>query len=43
MGCQGIMGPTPGQLIVQHWRNGWKKAHIAAAMGISRKCVRIWI
>jgi transposase InsO family protein len=30
-------------LIVQRWRNGWKKAHIAAAMGVSRKCVRTWI
>jgi transposase InsO family protein len=30
-------------LIVERWRNGWKKAHIAAAMGISRKCVRTWI
>ncbi len=31
------------RLIVQRWRSGWKKAHIAAAMGISRKCVRTWI
>jgi transposase InsO family protein len=30
-------------LIVQRWRNGWKQAHIAAAMGVSRKCVRTWI
>ncbi|MGR7026998.1 IS481 family transposase [Geodermatophilus sp. URMC 62] len=30
-------------LIVERWRNGWKKAHIAAAMGISRKCVRTWL
>ncbi len=30
-------------LIVERWQNGWKKAHIAAAMGISRKCVRTWI
>ena len=30
-------------LIVERWRNGWKKAHIAAAMGVSRKCVRTWI
>ncbi len=28
------------KLIVQRWQNGWKKAHIAAAMGISRRCVR---
>ncbi|MGY1694514.1 IS481 family transposase [Geodermatophilus sp. SYSU D00814] len=31
------------KLIVERWENGWKKAHIAAAMGISRKCVRTWI
>jgi transposase InsO family protein len=31
------------KLIVQRWQNGWKKAHIAAAMGLSRKCVRTWI
>ncbi|MEX5718632.1 IS481 family transposase [Geodermatophilus maliterrae] len=31
------------QLIVQRYRAGWKQAHIAAAMGISRKCVRTWI
>ncbi|WP_448640259.1 IS481 family transposase [Geodermatophilus sp. URMC 63] len=31
------------QLIVQRYQAGWKKAHIAAAMGISRKCVRTWI
>jgi transposase InsO family protein len=30
-------------LIVARWRAGWKKAHIAAAMGISRKCVGTWI
>lgn len=30
-------------LIVQRWQAGWPKAHIAAAMGISRKCVRTWI
>ena len=30
-------------LIVQRWQAGWRKAHIAAAMGISRKCVRTWI
>jgi len=26
-------------LIVQRHREGWKQAHIAAAMGISSKCV----
>jgi transposase InsO family protein len=31
------------KLIIQRWQNGWKKAHIAAAMGLSRKCVRTWI
>ncbi|WP_270890026.1 IS481 family transposase [Pedococcus sp. 5OH_020] len=30
-------------LIVERHRAGWKQAHIAAAMGISRKCVRTWI
>lgn len=30
-------------LIVQRYRQGWKQAHIAAAMGISRKCVGYWI
>jgi transposase InsO family protein len=30
-------------LIVQRHRAGWKQAHIAAAMGISRKCVKTWI
>ena len=30
-------------LIVQRHRQGWAQAHIAAAMGISRKCVRTWI
>ena len=30
-------------LIVERHRSGWKQAHIAAAMGISRKCVRTWI
>jgi transposase InsO family protein len=30
-------------LIVQRHQAGWPKAHIAAAMGVSRKCVRIWI
>ena len=31
------------QLIVARHRAGWAQAHIAAAMGISRKCVRTWI
>jgi transposase InsO family protein len=31
------------QLIVDRHRAGWKQAHIAAAMGVSRKCVRTWI
>ena len=31
------------QLIVARHQAGWRKAHIAAAMGLSRKCVRTWI
>src|SRR5262245_52638156 len=31
------------QLIVQRHRQGWRQAHIAAAMGVSRKCVKTWI
>ena len=31
------------RLIVQRHRAGWKQAHIAAAMGVSRKCVRTWL
>ena len=31
------------KLIVDRHTAGWKQAHIAAAMGISRKCVRTWI
>jgi len=31
------------KLIVARYRAGWPQAHIAAAMGISRKCVRTWI
>ena len=31
------------RLIVQRHQAGWKCAHIAAAMGVSRKCVRTWI
>jgi len=30
-------------LIVRRYRAGWKQAHIAAAMGVSRKCVKTWI
>ncbi len=30
-------------LIVARYRAGWPKAHIAAAMGISRKCVGTWL
>jgi transposase InsO family protein len=30
-------------LIVERFRAGWPKAHIAAAMGVSRKCVRTWV
>jgi transposase InsO family protein len=31
------------KLIVARHQAGWRQAHIAAAMGISRKCVRTWI
>jgi transposase InsO family protein len=31
------------RLIVARYEAGWRQAHIAAAMGISRKCVRTWI
>ncbi|ASN53894.1 IS481 family transposase [Sinomonas sp. R1AF57] len=31
------------RLIVQRHQAGWKQAHIAAAMGVSRKCVGTWI
>jgi transposase InsO family protein len=30
-------------LIVERHRSGWPQAHIAAAMGISRKCVKTWL
>ena len=30
-------------LIVERARHGWKQAHIAAAMGVSRRCVKRWI
>lgn len=31
------------KLIVQRHQDGWKQAHIAVAMGVSRKCVKTWI
>ena len=31
------------KLIVDRYRAGWRQAQIAAAMGVSRKCVRTWI
>jgi transposase InsO family protein len=31
------------RLIVQRHDAGWRQAHIAAAMGVSRKCVKTWI
>ena len=30
-------------LMVERYQLGWAKAHIAAAMGLSRKCVHTWI
>jgi transposase InsO family protein len=30
-------------LIVRRRQGGWKQAHIAAAMGVSRKCVKYWL
>ena len=30
-------------LIVQRHRAGWPQSHIARAMGVSRKCVRVWL
>lgn len=30
-------------LIVQRHRDGWRQAHIAKAMGISRQCVKKWL
>ena len=29
--------------MVRRYQAGWPKAHIAKAMGISRKCVHTWI
>lgn len=31
------------RLIVERFKAGWKQSHIAAAMGVSRKCVKTWI
>ena len=31
------------RLIVERYQAGWPQAHIAAAMGVSRKCVKTWI
>lgn len=31
------------QMIVDRHQAGWKQAHLAAAMGVSRKCVKKWI
>jgi transposase InsO family protein len=31
------------RLIVQRHQDGWTQAHITAAMGVSRKCVKTWI
>lgn len=31
------------RLIVQRHQQGWRQAHIAAAMGVSRKCVKTWV
>jgi transposase InsO family protein len=30
-------------LIIERFRGGWAKAHIASAMGVSRRCVHKWI
>ena len=30
-------------LIVERHRDGWRQAHIADAMGVSRKCVKKWL
>lgn len=35
--------PIGRLLIVQRAAAGWPLAHIAAAMGVSRKCVRTWV
>jgi len=35
--------PLGRRLIVDRWLDGWHRAHIAAAMGCSRRCVSKWI
>lgn len=35
--------PRGRLLIVERAQAGWKRAHIASAMGVSRKCVGTWI
>lgn len=35
--------PTGRRLIIERHQHGWKQAHIAAAMGVSRRCVARWI
>ena len=35
--------PRGRLLIVQRAQSGWRRAHIAAAMGVSRTCVKTWI
>jgi transposase InsO family protein len=35
--------PVGRALIVERVNAGWKQAHVAAAMGVSRKCVRKWL
>lgn len=32
-----------GRLIVRRHQLGWRQSHIAAAMGVSRNCVKTWI
>ncbi|WP_415089427.1 leucine zipper domain-containing protein [Micropruina sp.] len=32
--------PRGRQLIVDRFRSGWKQSHIAAALGVSRRCVK---
>ena len=31
------------RLIVRRHQLGWRQAHFAAAMGVSRKCVKTWV
>ncbi|WFR67525.1 IS481 family transposase [Curtobacterium flaccumfaciens] len=35
--------PRGRRLIVDSFRSGWKQSHIAAAMGVSRRCVKRWL